>query len=76
MKDTIFLDGGERHLWDMMNPPDMFLGGNRQREYSRTTDPLPSSGKLIPEFSGRRNIRDMFARKPSLPQSQSKGILP
>ncbi|KAM0804965.1 DNA lyase Apn2 [Usnea florida] len=71
MKDTIFLDGVERHLWDMMNPPDMFLSGNRQREYSATTDPLPSSGKLMPEFFGRRNIRDMFARKPSLPQSKT-----
>ena len=72
MKDKIFLDGVERHLWDIMNPPEMFSGGNRQREYSATTDPLPSSGKLIPEFSGRRNIRDMFH---SLPKSQSKGNL-
>lgn len=74
MKDTIFLDGVERHLWDVMNPPGMFLGGNRQREYSATTDPLPSSGKLVPEFFGRRNIRDMFARNPSLPQSQRSGM--
>lgn len=49
----------------------MFTGGKRQREYSTSTDPLPLSGKLIPEFVGRRNIRDMFARKPSLPQSHS-----
>ena len=74
MKDAIFMDGVERDLRDVMNPPGMFLGGKRQREYSATSDPLPSSGKLIPEFFGRRNIRDMFARKPSLPQSQSNGI--
>ena len=74
IKDAIFIDGVERDLWDVMNPPGMFLGGKRQREYSATSDPLPSSGKLIPEFFGRRNIRDMFARKPSLPQSQSSGI--
>ena len=56
---------------DVMNPPGMFSGGIRQRNYSTTNDPLPMSGKLIPEFFGRRNIRDMFARKPSLQQSQS-----
>ena len=56
---------------DVMNPPGMFLNGKRLREYSVTNDPLPLSGKLIPEFFGRRNIRDMFARKPSVQQSQS-----
>lgn len=73
MKDVIWRDGLERNLRDVMNPPGMFLGGKRQREYSATSDPLPSSGKLIPEFFGRRNIWDMFARKPSLLQSQSNG---
>lgn len=73
MKDAIFMDGEERNLRDVTNPPGMFVGGKRQREYSATSDPLPSSGKLIPEFFGRRNIRDMFVRKPSLLQSQSKG---
>lgn len=73
MKDAIFMDGVERDFRDVMNPPGMFSGGKRQREYSATSDPLPSSGKLIPEFFGRRNIRDMFAQKPSLPQSQSNG---
>ena len=57
-----------------MNPPGMFLGGKRRKDYSTTSDLLPSSGKLIPEFFGRRNIRDMFARKPSLQQFQSHAI--
>ena len=57
-----------------MNPPGMFLGGQRQREYSTTSDLLPSSGKLIPEFSGRRSIPDMFSHKPSLPRSQVSSI--
>lgn len=74
-KDAILIDGVERKFRDVMNPPGMFLEGNRQREYSATSDPLPSSGKLIPEFFGRRNIRDMFARKPSLPRSQSNGTV-
>ena len=73
MKDAIIIDGVEGNLRDVMNPPGMFLDGKRQRDYSATSDPLPSSGKLIPEFFGRRNIRDMFARKPSLLQSQSSG---
>ena len=58
-----------------MNPPGMFIDGKRQRDYSSASDPLPMSGKLIPEFFGRRNIRDMFARKPFLQQSQSIAVL-
>ena len=71
MKDTIYIDGEQRDVKDVMNPPGMFLNGKRLREYSVTNDPLSLSGKLIPEFFGRRNIRDMFARKPSVQQSQS-----
>ena len=71
MKDIIYIDGEQRDVKDVMNPPGMFLNGKRLREYSVTNDPLPLSGKLIPEFFGRRNIRDMFARKPSVQQSQS-----
>ncbi len=42
----------------------MFLNGKRLKEYS--TKIIPAlSGKLIPEFDRRRNIRDMFARKPA-----------
>lgn len=51
----------------------MFVEGQRQREYS-AKDILPLSGRLIPEFDGRRNIRDMFTRKPSTPASP--GIMP
>ena len=47
-----------------MNPTGMFVEGQRQRMYS-AKDILPLSGRLIPEFDGRRSIRDMFARKPS-----------
>lgn len=53
----------------------MFLYGRRLREYS-TKDILSLSGKLIPEFDGRRSIRDMFSRKSSLlrPQSANKSF--
>lgn len=70
MKDWIHIDGEERHVRDVMNPRAMFTGGVRHREYSTINDPLPLSGRLIPEFSGRRNIRDMFTRKPSSQHAQ------
>lgn len=53
-----------------MNPTGMFSEGQRQREYS-TKDILPMSGKLIPEFDGRRSIRDMFTHRPSVQQLAS-----
>ena len=58
-------------MLDIMNPLGMFVNGVRQREYSVASDPLILSGKLIPEFFGRRNIKDMFARKPSSQSSPS-----
>ncbi|KAK4693973.1 hypothetical protein P7C71_g3525, partial [Lecanoromycetidae sp. Uapishka_2] len=71
---SIIIDGEERDVLDVINPPGMFVNGKRQREYSAINDPLPLSGKLIPDFFGRRNIRDMFARKPSLQQSRSMDV--
>lgn len=58
------MDGNEIHIKDIVNPPGMFKDGIRQREYS-TKDLLPLSGRLIPEFTQRRSIKDMFTRKPS-----------
>lgn len=70
------MDGRDVDILDVMNPSGMFLHGLRQREYS-AKDILPLSGKLIPEFDGRRSIRDMFSRKASLlrPQSVDKSEL-
>jgi AP endonuclease-2 len=61
----------ETHVLDLMNPPGMFKNGVRQREYSPTKDAPPLSGKLLPEFTKRRNIRDMFNRKPVAPKPTS-----
>lgn len=66
MKDWIEINGELKHIKDLMNPAGMFEGGERKEEWS-TKNLLPMSGKLIPEFDRRRNIRDMFSRKPSLP---------
>ena len=64
VKEQVPLSQGQAHFLDLMNPAGMFVEGQRQRMYS-TKDILPLSGRLIPEFDGRRSIRDMFARKPS-----------
>ena len=70
LKDKIVLDGKETYVQDLMNPKGMFYNGARGREHS-ARDLLPMSGKLIPEFDRRQNIRDMFTRKPSTVKSQS-----
>ena len=70
MKDTIILDGKEIYVKDVMNPEGVFCDGKRIREHS-VKDVLPLSGKLIPEFDRRQNIRDMFTRKPTLSKEPS-----
>ena len=68
--DEILLGDTKVDIRDVMNPPGMFREGSRLREYS-TNDMLPLSGRLIKEFDGRQSIRDMFARKPTLPMETS-----
>ncbi|KAH3987414.1 hypothetical protein HBH98_025890 [Parastagonospora nodorum] len=59
----------ELHLLDLMNPPGMYKNGRRQRDYNPAKDMPSLSGKLLPEFTKRQNIRDMFNKKPSLENS-------
>jgi AP endonuclease-2 len=70
IKDVVEISGVTVHIKDIVNPLGMFKDGIRQREWN-TKDLLPMSAKLIPEFDRRRNIRDMFAKKPSLPTAES-----
>ncbi len=74
MKDRVNVGGKETSILDVMNPPGMFRDGVRVHQWT-TKNLLPMSGKLIPEFDRRRNIRDMFSRKPSLPASESSSNL-
>lgn len=60
----MLLGGKEVDIKDIVNPPGVFENGIRQREYS-AKDLLPLSGRLIPEFTQRRSIKDMFTRNPS-----------
>ncbi|KIV83114.1 exodeoxyribonuclease III, variant [Exophiala sideris] len=69
-KDTVMLDGVEKNILDIVNPPGMYEDGVRKQPWS-TKCLLPMSGKLIQEFDKRQSIRDMFTRKPSLPKSKS-----
>lgn len=61
LADVVSIDGVETHLVDIMNPEGMFKHGKRLREWS-SKDLLPTSAKLIPEFTNRRSIRDMFKK--------------
>ncbi|KAE8351485.1 Endonuclease/exonuclease/phosphatase [Aspergillus coremiiformis] len=61
-KESVFLNGQQVNILDVMNPPGLFENGKRQQEYT-TVFLLPTSGRLIPEFDKRRNIKDMFLRK-------------
>lgn len=61
----------ESHILDIMNPPGMFKDGVRLREYDTARDVPALSGKLFPEFTKRRNIRDMFSKKPAVPQPEA-----
>ncbi|KAL0937928.1 AP endonuclease 2 [Colletotrichum truncatum] len=62
--DVVKVNGKDTSVLDVMNPSDMFRDGTRLREWS-SKDLLPLSAKLIPEFDKRRNIRDMFMKKPT-----------
>ncbi|KAH7405795.1 Endonuclease/exonuclease/phosphatase [Phaeosphaeria sp. MPI-PUGE-AT-0046c] len=64
LEDTVLEE--TTHVLDLMNPKSMFENGIRQRDYNPTKDVPPLSGKLLPEFTKRRNIRDMFNKKPVL----------
>lgn len=70
LKEKLMIEDQEKHMLDMVNPPGMFENGVRKVEWS-PKNLLPMSGKLITEFDRRRNIKDMFTRKPSLPRAPS-----
>jgi AP endonuclease-2 len=72
-KDKVPMDEGEVDIHDIVNPPGMFVKGERQREYS-TKDLLPLSGRLIPEFDRRRSIKDMFFGKPATSSTGNRSI--
>ena len=69
-KDWVEVQGEQRHILDVVNPPGMFEAGVRTQQWTQK-NLLPMSGKLIQEFDRRQNIRDMFTRTPSMPKMNS-----
>lgn len=70
LKEKVSVQGQEKHILDLLNPPGMFENGVRKVDWSQKYL-LPMSGKLIQEFDRRRNIKDMFSKKPSLSKAQT-----
>lgn len=70
-KDEVNWHGVQMHIADILNPPGMFKDGKRLRDFDPAKDALPTSGKLLPEFTKRRSIKDMFAKKPTLSTAKS-----
>ncbi|EEQ35252.1 Class II abasic (AP) endonuclease [Microsporum canis] len=68
--DRVRLDGKDVHILDIMNPIGSFEDGIEQPRPVKIS-PLPLSGKMIPEFDRRRNIKDMF-KKHSLSRTNSE----
>lgn len=55
----------EMHLLDILNPQGMFINGIEQPFFreSKTYQVPGLSGRLMPEFTARRSIKDMFSRR-------------
>lgn len=65
LKDRIVIKGHEVDVKDVLNPPGTFKNGERKRDWS-VKSLLPLSGRLIPEFDRRQNIKDMFFKTASM----------
>ncbi|KAF4309604.1 DNA lyase [Botryosphaeria dothidea] len=72
LKEKVAVDGQEVQLVDIMNPPGIFENGKRLRDWMLKDSP-PFSGRLLPEFDGRRSIKDMFSRKAASSQPVTNG---
>ncbi|DAA76850.1 TPA_exp: DNA lyase Apn2 [Trichophyton benhamiae CBS 112371] len=70
ISDRVPFDGKDVHILDIMNPKGAFDDGVEQPRSNKIV-PLALSGRLIPEFDRRRNIKDMF-RNHSLSQNNSE----
>ncbi|KAH8650742.1 DNA lyase [Ilyonectria robusta] len=60
--DTPTAKDKKHALFELLNPPGVFQGDQRLRDWS-PKDLLPLSARLIPEFDRRQSIRDMFTKK-------------
>ncbi|KAF4943903.1 hypothetical protein FGADI_13074 [Fusarium gaditjirri] len=75
LSNKVTVGDKECALLEMMNPPGMFNGDERLRDWS-PKDHLPLSAKLIPEFDRRQSIRDMFTKKAAPPRESMRPDAP
>ncbi|KAF2751950.1 DNase I-like protein [Sporormia fimetaria CBS 119925] len=73
-EDIVRWKGEQVHIVDILNPLGIFKDGKRLRELDPAKALLPASGRRLPEFTKRRSIKDMFAKKPP-PSAASSGKL-
>lgn len=62
--DVVVKDGVSIPLQELLNPATLVANGQRIRDWT-IKDALALSAKLMPEFDGRRSIKDMFKRSSS-----------
>ncbi|EME86919.1 uncharacterized protein MYCFIDRAFT_194837 [Pseudocercospora fijiensis CIRAD86] len=67
-ENEVTVNDGKIALLDIMNPPAVFVGGERKQEWTIASTP-GFSAKRMPEFDKRRTIKSMFAA-PALKKSQ------
>ncbi|POS86634.1 hypothetical protein EPUL_001382 [Erysiphe pulchra] len=74
LNKTVHFDGKKTDIKDIMSN-GLFKNGIRQRKWC-TKDLLPLSGKLLPEFDRRRNIKEMFAKSMRASNEAKLNVLP
>lgn len=60
MNEKVIVEGCEKYILDIVNPPGLFIGGNRQS--SQVVPHQNLSIRMSGEYAGRQNIRDMFLK--------------
>ena len=68
LKAKVPVDGEEKHILDLLNPPGVFVNGQKVQE---PPPPPKMSARLIPQFKGRRSIKDMFQRPKTVVSEKS-----
>ncbi|WEW57503.1 Class II abasic (AP) endonuclease [Emydomyces testavorans] len=68
-KDKVYLNGKQFNFLELLNPSENSEGEKIVQGCSKGL--LPLSGRLIPEFNRRRNIREMFLRQSTDPNPSS-----
>lgn len=63
INEKVMVDGCEKHILDIVNPPGLFIDGKRQ--LSQAVPQLKLSVRVSGEYAGRQSIRDMFLKASS-----------